>query len=139
MIAYVDSSVLLRVLLNEEGKLKEFEEIKFGISSILIKIECLRTLDRLKVENHFSDDEYIEVRSLLFSAFKKITLIKLTNPVIESACRSWGVAVKSLDAIHLASALQWRLAEAKDLVFLTHDKKLGSVARSNGLVVIGDG
>lgn len=81
------------------------------------------TLDRLKLENHYDDDEYLESRGLFLSAFKKISFIKLSNSIIESSCRPWGIPVKSLDAIHLASALQWKQSEEKSLVFLTHDKR----------------
>jgi predicted nucleic acid-binding protein len=137
MIAYIDSSVLLRILLDEEGKLEEFKKIELGISSVLLKIECLRTLDRLRFENQYNDDEYMESRSLFLSAFKKISFIKLSNSIVESSCRPWGVPVKSLDSIHLASALQWKQSEEKNLVFLTHDRRLGNVAKSNGLDVSG--
>ncbi len=137
MIAYIDSSVLPRILLDEEGKIEEFKKIERGISSVLLKIECLRTLDQLKFENQYSDDEYIESRSLFLSAFKKISFIKLSNSIVESSCRPWEIPVKSLNAIHLASALQWKQNEEKNLMFLTHDKRLGNVAKSNGLDVIG--
>jgi predicted nucleic acid-binding protein len=137
MIAYIDSSVLLRILLDEEGKIEAFKKIELGISSVLLKIECLRTLDRIKFENHYSDDEYMESRALFLAAFKKISFIKLSNSIVESSCRPWGIPVKSLDAIHLASALQWKQSEEKNLTFLTHDKRLGNAAKSNGLDVFG--
>jgi predicted nucleic acid-binding protein len=79
----------------------------------------------------------MESRSLFLSAFKKISFIKLSNSIVESSCRPWGVPVKSLDSIHLASALQWKQSEEKNLVFLTQDRRLGNVAKSNGLDVSG--
>ena len=49
MRAYVDSSVVLRVALGEADKLTEWTRITDPISSELIRIECLRTLDRAKM------------------------------------------------------------------------------------------
>ena len=46
MIAYVDSSALLRVLLNEPNALK-WAAVTHAISSELLRVECHRTLDRL--------------------------------------------------------------------------------------------
>jgi hypothetical protein len=49
VIAYVDSSVVLRVVLGQPGKLAEWKSIVTGVASGLVEVECLRTLDRLRV------------------------------------------------------------------------------------------
>ena len=46
MIAYVDSSVLLRVALAQPNALPEWRRIDRGVSSALLATESLRTLDR---------------------------------------------------------------------------------------------
>lgn len=46
MIAYIDSSVLLRVVLRQPNALKQWPVIEQGIGSALVEVECLRTLDR---------------------------------------------------------------------------------------------
>lgn len=137
MIAYVDSSVLLRSLLKEEGRIRNFQEIKLGIASILIKIECLRALDRLKIENALTEDEFVEVRDLCFTTFRRMALIPLTDPVVECASQPWGIALRSLDSIHLASAILWRRSENTPLVFMTHDKRLAQAAKANNFSVVG--
>lgn len=137
MIGYIDSSALLRFLLDEEGSISEFRELQLGVSSVLLKIECLRTLERLRFENHFTEDEYLEARATFHAAFRKITFIKINSYVVDSACESWGVPLKSLDAIHLASALEWKQSQGKKLIFFTHDKRLGALAKSRGMDVLG--
>jgi predicted nucleic acid-binding protein len=137
MIAYIDSSVLLRIILDEDDSLKEIKNITLGISSILLKIECLRTLDRLRLENCYTDEEFSRIRSLFFSSFKKLSIIPVTEPVIESACQAWGFPLKSLDSIHLASALLWRRSEKKQLLFCTHDRRLALAAQASDLEVLG--
>lgn len=47
MIAYVDSSVLLRLALGQPDALPEWSRIERGVSSALVTPESLRTLDRL--------------------------------------------------------------------------------------------
>lgn len=49
MIAYLDSSVLLRVILGQANALREWSAIEGGVVSALVEVECLRTLDRLRV------------------------------------------------------------------------------------------
>jgi len=47
------------------------------------------------------------------------------------------VALGTLDAIHLATALLWREQSAARLVMATHDAALGLAARSVGFRVVG--
>jgi predicted nucleic acid-binding protein len=47
MIAYVDSSVLLRVALGQTNALAEWRDIERGVSSALVTMESLRTLNRV--------------------------------------------------------------------------------------------
>ena len=47
MIAYIDSSVLMRVVLAAPNQLKEWPELRSGVSSQLLKVEGFRTLDQL--------------------------------------------------------------------------------------------
>ena len=49
MIAYVDSSVLLRVALGQANALPQWRRIDRGVSSALITTESLPTLDRLRL------------------------------------------------------------------------------------------
>jgi predicted nucleic acid-binding protein len=49
MIAYVDASVLLRVVLRQPNALPEWTQIEQGVSSALVATESLRTLDRLQL------------------------------------------------------------------------------------------
>jgi hypothetical protein len=48
MIAYIESSVILRMLLGQPGRLREWKQLRRGVASALAEVECLRTLDRLR-------------------------------------------------------------------------------------------
>lgn len=67
MIAYVDSSVLLRVALRQPDALAEWRRIEQGISSALTLTECLRTLDRLRLRANLQDREVAARRATILS------------------------------------------------------------------------
>ena len=49
MIAYIDSSVILRMVLGQPDRLREWNTLRLGVGSALVEVECLKTLDRLKI------------------------------------------------------------------------------------------
>lgn len=137
MIAYLDSSVLLRVLLNQEGSLAEFPSIERAVSSRLLKTECLRTLHRCRLEGWLGEDEYLQALDELYDSLAAVELIHVTESILERASASYAIALGTLDAIHLASALAWRESEAMSPVLLSHDQQLAKAARSMDFEVLG--
>ena len=57
MIAYLDSSVVLRVVLGQPGSLREWKAIENGVASALLEVECVRTLDRLRLLEGIAEDK----------------------------------------------------------------------------------
>ena len=57
MIAYLDSSTVLRIILGQANALKEWRSITQGVASALVEVECLRTLDRLRLAEGLKDAE----------------------------------------------------------------------------------
>ena len=49
MRVYVESSVLLRIVLGERDRLREWSRITEAMTSDITRVECLRTLDRLRL------------------------------------------------------------------------------------------
>jgi len=137
MIAYLDSSVLLRVILNQKNKLKEFSEIRRPVASRLLKAECFRTLDRIRVNDTLEKSDYLLSMSLLHTALDSVEYVSLTETVLDRAAMSLPLALGTLDAIHLVSALIWREQMEDELVFLTHDEQLGKCAQALGFKVFG--
>jgi uncharacterized protein len=138
-VAYLDSSILLRALLEESQGIVGLEtELKYAVSSSIFKVECLRTLDRLqKSSDRKFSEAFSERRARLYSFFKKIDFIPVTQDVLDEASKPLSVQVKTLDAIHIASATLWQRSERTSLLFLTHDKGLARAAESTGLKVLG--
>jgi len=135
--AYIDASVVLRMILGENAPLKSWEELN-PVSSELTRVECLRTIERLQWSNSVAPDILAERRGnalLLLQAFK---FASVSSAVLERAADPFPTHVATLDAIHLATALILR-EEMAELIFATHDTKLANAARSMGFTVVGDG
>lgn len=138
MTGYIDSSVLLRYLLEEAEQLPEFSKLKYFISSEIIRLECLRVLDRIRYLNGMDDDQLSLRREWTLKLLKRFELVQVSSRILDQASQTFPTPCGSLDAIHLSSALLWQRSEGRELIFLTHDRQLGRTARSMGLQVIGD-
>lgn len=137
MIAYVDSSVVLRVVLGQPGRLAEWKNIVTGIASGLVEVECLRTLDRLRVAGNLSADDVAVRREAVFRVLEGLELVELTRAVLHRAAQPMPAPLGALDAIHLATAEMWREAKGKELLVATHDQALALAARASGFRVAG--
>lgn len=136
MRLYTDASVLLRVVLRERGALREWQRSTRLISSELIRLECLRTIDRARIREGLGDEEVAERRGGLLDALRSLELLRIDRVVLERAADQFPTSLGSLDAIHLASALIAR-EEVPDLVVATHDRDLATAAHSQGFRVVG--
>ena len=136
MNVYVDSSVLLRIILGEPGRLRIWPSISNAVSSELIRLECLRTIDRARIRLGLEDARIAKYRADVLEAVDAFTLVALDTIVLERASEPFPTALGSLDAIHMASALLAR-DSLDDLVFATHDDELGMAARATGFQVHG--
>jgi len=123
---YLDTSVLGRVLLNEPDTpaiRHEMGRFERHISSRLLSIE----LHRLGLREDML--EYVE--KLLSGQ----VLIPLDEEILADAETIAPSAVRTLDAIHLATAV--RLAGEGQLdALMTYDKQLAEGAREHGLAVL---
>ena len=137
MIAYVDSSVLLRVTLGQADRLAAWERIESGVTSVLTEVECLRTLDRRRAQGLLSAEVHPERRGLVLRFLDRLARVEMTRPILTRAASPFPTPLGTLDAIHLATALAWRSATDDELVVATHDRALASAARAEGFDVLG--
>ena len=137
MIVYLDSSVLLRVLLKEAGPLREWGDIDRGLTSALAEVEVLRTLDRLRFVTTARDAQVVvKRREAAFRMLESLETIEITRVVLARAAQPLPTPLGTLDAIHLVSAMAWREIYEPPK-FATHDVRLAAAARASGFEVIG--
>jgi len=133
---YVDSSVLLRVVLGEPGRLRIWSKITTPVASELIRLECLRTIDRARIRFGLPDQEVASRRAAVLEAIDTFLLVPIQPAVLERAAEPFPTLLGSLDALHLASALLVR-DRFDELVLATHDEALALAARAVGFRVYG--
>lgn len=137
MIAYLDASVVLRLVLGERGRLAEWRRVEAAVASALTEVECLRTLDRLARAGAVSDEDLAERRTAVYRLLEGVEVVDVSRPILRRASDPFPAPLGTLDAIHLSTAMSWREANGQVLAMATHDKALATAARTVGLEVLG--
>jgi len=135
VIAYIDSSVLLRRILGQPRSLREWKSIDTAIGSAIVEVECLRTLDRLRLLGAASDRERAIRREAVFAALQRFEIVDPGRPVLARAALPLPTTLGTLDAIHLATAVLWREGQGQNVVMTTHGAALATAARASGFAV----
>jgi predicted nucleic acid-binding protein len=137
VIAYLDSSALLRLVLREPGALEQLRAAETLVSSELLAVECPRTIDRLRLQGALSLEEALARRDAVAGWLEAVDLVLLQRSVLSRASGPLPTPLGTLDALHLATALLWREQTGKDLVMATHDSGLALAARAFGIEALG--
>ncbi len=103
------------------------------VASDLTLVECDRVLIRAAIGDDLAESEAERLRALLNRTATHWSLLRLNGEVIERARRPFpGEPVRTLDALHLASALV-ASAAVEDLVLLSLDERIRASAAGLGL------
>jgi len=137
MIAYLDASVALRLVLGEPNRLAEWKRIESAVASALTEVECLRTLDRLARRGSLSEEEVAARRTAVYRLLESVEVVDVGRPVLRRASEPFPTPLGTLDAIHLSTAMAWRDTRNAELTMATHDQVLALASRAVGLQVIG--
>jgi predicted nucleic acid-binding protein len=138
MTVYAESSAVLAWLLGEDqgeavrGVLGGADAV---ITSDLTLVECDRVLIRATALKELSEAEAADRRAHLSAAAAHWHVLKLGAEIVDRARRPFpGEPIRTLDAIHLASALVARSAAA-GLDLLSLDARIRAAAASMGFRV----
>ena len=137
MIAYIDTSALLRIVLREAGALDELRSYDGLVSSELIVVESMRTIDRLRLQGSLTAEEAAGRRRIVNDWLEAIDLVLIRPPVLSRASEPLPMPLGTLDAMHLATALIWRDRVSPLAAIATHDSMLGTAALAFGFDVLG--
>ena len=137
MIAYIDTSALLRIVLREPGALDELRTWDALVSSELIAVESARTIDRLRLQGALTGEEAAARQRTVHEWLEAIDLVLLRTPVLSRASEPMPMPLGTLDALHLATALIWRDRMGSLPTLATHDTALGLAAQAFGFDVRG--
>lgn len=137
MNVYLETSVIVRQLVDQPQPIRDWGAWGRAFTSALTRVEGMRALDRLRLEGRFDDAEIAAKRAELGEMLTAFDSVAIGPAVLARAAQPFATAVRTLDAVHLATA---QLAEDElegELVFLTHDRRLGIAARALGFDVRG--
>jgi predicted nucleic acid-binding protein len=102
-------------------------------TSDLTIIECDRTLIRVAASGRFAESEADRLRSALGAAIPHWSLMRVDAEIVARARRRFPVEpIRTLDAVHLASALLAR-SGVTALTLLALDRRLRDAGRALGL------
>ena len=123
---YLDSSVLLAELFAEDrSPTAEFWQETL-ISSRLLEVEVWNRVHAYQRDRSHGE----HVRALL----GHVALMELEDAVLTRAMAAFPIAVRTLDALHLAS-IQVLRAQGELIELATYDKRLAAGASALGIVV----
>ena len=137
MTIYLDSSAVLRALLADGDPLQEWGRWDRAYSSELMAVEARRTIDRLRLQRALDDYGLADAHHALSATVRTIDLIRITPEILQRASRPMPTVVKTLDAIHLASAQLFAERTDTNILFGTHDQSQAIAAHALGFEVVG--
>lgn len=132
MNLYAESSAVLAWIFREEPA-PRVKEILDGADQVfasdLTLVECDRALVRAGATGGFTEMEVVRRRNVLEEAASLWTFLRIDEHVVERARQRFpGEPLRSLDALHLASALALRSAVPKLAVLSLDTRVRGSAA-----------
>ena len=137
MIAYLDISVLLRLVLREPGALAGLRPLESLVSSELLAVESSRTIDRLRLQGFITLDAAAAARRVIVAWLEAVDLVLLRQPILRRAEEPFPTALGTLDALHLSTALVWRDRMQQDLVMGYPRRGMARAARALDVEVRG--
>jgi predicted nucleic acid-binding protein len=129
-VVYADTSALVKVVLDERESAALVAYVstvgRRFVSSALVTVEAVRAV-RIGAGS-------AEAESVMASILTGVSRVAITDAVLRRAAVLEPADLRSLDAIHLATALELELAE-----MVVYDRRLADAARAHGLTVVSPG
>ena len=138
MIAYFDTSALVKQFLHDEEGARNAEEI-WDASDVVVTSRVAYPESRAALASAYrarrlSARSFGQARGSLDARFRQVAVIELDRPIAEIAGDvAERFALRAYDAVHLASALT---IGSDDLVLLTWDERLAAAGRRAALDVV---
>ena len=124
-VAYVDASALVKLVVDEPETPSMF---RWYVESERLATSTIGIIETRRAANRRGHDP-----AQLESVFRSLVILQVDDIVAAGAARISPVKLRTLDAIHLATAM----AMGTEIgAFVTYDDRLAEAARSVGLPVI---
>lgn len=139
-LAYFDTSALVKRYVIEAGsaRVKRLLQTYRVLSSVITPLELSSAFKRRHSMRDLAEDDYSAVLAAIQRDRDHWELIELAPLVLSTAEElASELNVRTLDAIHLGSAVSFQVKSGIDVPFITADEKQGQTARAMNLEAIG--
>lgn len=140
MIAYLDTSALVKIYVAEDGQEPVIERLRAAdqiATALITYVEMFAVLTRLERERRISATQYRMLGELFEANWASYWVVDLNRAIVQRAARlAHRHALRGYDAVQLSSALEIRGNDA-DVEFLSFDRHLNAAGRREKLSVPG--
>lgn len=137
--AYFDTSVVVKRYIKEAGSIttgRLLQRFRF-LSSSILPVEAMSALSRRRASGDLAHRDFLAIQSRLRKDRDYWELVEAGEPVLLQAEELvQQTNVRTLDAIHLASAMIFQSESRLTIPFITGDTKQRDAARMLGFTVI---
>lgn len=136
---YIDTSAYLKIFLKEKGSDKVRKLVKENslLASAIITSECFSAFSRRRQGKEIDDKTFDRLVNRVKKDLPYLEIIRLTDDILrrteEILLHS---TVRTLDAIHIASALLFQESTGIDITFVTSDKRQAEFTNDKGLKTV---
>lgn len=138
-VVYAESSAVLTWLLGEprqDAVIRAFESTDTVVTSAITIVECARALARARAMRRIQADDEREALRLFDDTLRGWNVLDVTDDVVAAARRRFPhEPVRSLDALHIASALTLHEALG-ELSVASLDERVRRNAEALGMSVV---
>lgn len=139
MIAYADSSALVKRYLTEAGSAAVDDLIEDALqvgTALITRAEVAAALSKASRVGALTETEAFQSLQEFRTHWPALIVIQITETLIAMADHlAWEHGLRGYDAVHLAAALTWQEALGEPVTVATYDKQLWQAAHSTGLLV----
>ena len=136
--AYFDTSVLVKRYVHEEGSVQARALLRRHrvVSSTIAPVEALSVLTRRRAQAQLSERDFGNIFGQMRADSNRWELIEVDQRVLDRAAQVIEVTgVKTLDALHIASALVFQAFSGIGISFISVDARQTEGARRMALKV----
>lgn len=137
--AYFDTSVLVKRYVKEKGSgpTRRLLQRFLFLSSAIAPVEALSALSRRWACGELMPRDILAIRSRLDKDRAYWELVEVSEPVLRHAeVLVQKTDIRTLDALHIASAIMFQTASGLTIPFITSDTKQRDAAQAMALTVI---
>lgn len=133
MIAFVDTSVVLRFVLEGDISLHQAFSATVAACSELLWIESMRVAQRLRLDGALSDEGLAEAVSRIAACYASFRVYLLDDEIKQAAAGPFPTVIGTLDALHLSCARRCaRHFPGETLLVYSYHKQMNLCARALG-------